>query len=146
MGCRNESAPSEWSPPLSNLKLNTDAAVKMNVGHIRIGGTIRDVKGLIVAGFSKPLVGCFSGELGKFLAFREGLQLAKQRGLKMGWAKSDTVNIVSTVNSVDRNFGVYGVVVDDIKVLYSESSLGTVVDHYKHLMDLVLNAHHMLDQ
>ncbi|KAL5782820.1 hypothetical protein ACOSP7_007849 [Xanthoceras sorbifolium] len=42
------------------------------------------------------------------------------QGLKMGWAKSDTVNIVSTVNSVDRNFGVYGVVVDDIKVLYSE--------------------------
>ncbi|KAK3225107.1 hypothetical protein Dsin_004969 [Dipteronia sinensis] len=71
-----------WSPPPCGfVKLNTDVAVKSGFDYMGIRAVIRDSMGKVLGAVSKPLRACFSAETGEFIAFREGLLLAKQLGL-----------------------------------------------------------------
>ena len=46
--------PNSWAPPSKEfLKLNTDAAVKKELGMVGLGGIIRDAKGEVLGAFSR---------------------------------------------------------------------------------------------
>ncbi|KAK3175742.1 hypothetical protein Dsin_032820 [Dipteronia sinensis] len=76
-------------PPLGYLKLNTDAVVPHGGNCFGIGAVIRDSEGKVVLALSKFVQGYFSVEVCEALALREGLSLAKQHGLSIGWAEVD---------------------------------------------------------
>ncbi|KAL5779809.1 hypothetical protein ACOSQ2_010546 [Xanthoceras sorbifolium] len=73
-----------WSPPpCGSLKLNCDAAVRIDKNFIGVGAAIRDSSGHVVVASSHLLSGFFSPEIGEFLALREGLLLASHHSLQV---------------------------------------------------------------
>ncbi|KAK3218227.1 hypothetical protein Dsin_012197 [Dipteronia sinensis] len=58
-----------------------------------------------------------SVEVCKALALREGLCLAKQHGLSVGWAEVDAANVAAGVNSSKPSKSIVGSVFDDISSL-----------------------------
>ncbi|KAK1560862.1 hypothetical protein Q3G72_031689 [Acer saccharum] len=58
--------------------------------------------------------GCFSVEVCEALALREGLCLAKQLGISVGWAEVDAANVAAGVNSPEHCRGVACFVFNDI--------------------------------
>ncbi|KAK4859634.1 hypothetical protein QYF36_009036 [Acer negundo] len=80
------SSKNEWRPPpLGGLKLDTYAIILHEGSSFGIGVVIRDSEGKVVLALLKFLQGCFSVEVCEALALREGLCLAKQHGLSVGW-------------------------------------------------------------
>ncbi|PON37557.1 hypothetical protein PanWU01x14_319290 [Parasponia andersonii] len=60
------------APPSRRLKLNIDASVRTSECRVAIGGVICDHWRVVVAAFSKTLVGKFSVDDAKTLTVREG--------------------------------------------------------------------------
>ncbi|KAK3204144.1 hypothetical protein Dsin_018190 [Dipteronia sinensis] len=85
-----------------------------------IGAVIRDFEGKVVLALSKFVQGCFSVEVCEALALREGLSLAKQHGLFIGWAEVDASSVAAGVNSSESSRGVACFVFDDIATLCKE--------------------------
>ncbi|KAK4854010.1 hypothetical protein QYF36_017661 [Acer negundo] len=102
---------------LFSLKLNYDASIKVVLLRIGAGMVIRDSNGNFMAASSKVFWGCFSPEIGKYMALREGLLLANQLGLKVDWVEADVVNIIADVISGDILFSHVGTIVNDIRAL-----------------------------
>ncbi|KAL5852453.1 hypothetical protein ACOSQ3_007571 [Xanthoceras sorbifolium] len=108
------------TPPLGELKLNTDAAVHPFSNQIGLGAIIHDEFGLVVAALSKPFVSSFSTETGDYLALREGLLLAKNLGMVVHRVESYTANVISGINSVDDSLEVAGLIISDVQSFCSE--------------------------
>ncbi|KAL5775011.1 hypothetical protein ACOSP7_012568 [Xanthoceras sorbifolium] len=107
-----------WSPPpAGSLKLNTDATVKSGFSVMGSGAVVRDSQGKVVAASAKPLLGFFPAELGELLALREGLLVAKELSLIIGWVELDAANAVARIsNSCPSSF--LDPIVSDIKALF----------------------------
>ncbi|KAK2651634.1 hypothetical protein Ddye_011490 [Dipteronia dyeriana] len=109
---------SGWHPPpQGGFKFNTDPVVPSDGSSFNIGAVIRDAKGQVVLVVSKCLRGHFSVEVCEALALREGLCLAKQHCLSVGWAEVDTANVAAGVNSSKPCKSVACFVFDDISSL-----------------------------
>ncbi|PON83481.1 hypothetical protein TorRG33x02_207530, partial [Trema orientale] len=63
------------APPSGRLKLNVDASVRTSEGRIGTGGVIRDHWRVVVATFSKTLVGKFSVDDVETFVVREGVSV-----------------------------------------------------------------------
>ncbi|KAL5743820.1 hypothetical protein ACOSQ2_026936 [Xanthoceras sorbifolium] len=92
-------------PPFSNLKLNSDVAIKKNSPFVGLGATIRDSSGKVVAAVSICFAGAVSVEVGEALALREGLLLAQDLGCSVEWVESDASNVINAVLETDLNLG-----------------------------------------
>ncbi|KAL5744797.1 hypothetical protein ACOSQ2_027913 [Xanthoceras sorbifolium] len=107
-----------WSPPpCGSLKLNCDAAVRIDKNFIGVGAAIRDSFGHVVVASSHLLSGFFSPEIGEFLALREGLLLASHHSLQVSLIETDASNVAAGVLSKSVCLGPAGAIVNDIKAL-----------------------------
>ncbi|PON73842.1 hypothetical protein PanWU01x14_053920 [Parasponia andersonii] len=88
MACR-------WQAPRSgHLKLNVDASVRTGEGQISIRGVIRDHWGVVVAAFSKTLVGKLLVDDAKTLVVREGVSFSVQNELYPSVVKSNSLSTI----------------------------------------------------
>ncbi|KAL5832096.1 hypothetical protein ACOSQ4_017450 [Xanthoceras sorbifolium] len=107
-----------WSPPpCGSLKLNCDAAVRIDKNFIGVGAAIRDSSGHVVVASSHLLSGFFSPKIGEFLALTEGLLLASHHSLQVSLIETDASNVAAGVLSKSVCLGPAGAIVNDIKVL-----------------------------
>ncbi|KAK2646732.1 hypothetical protein Ddye_021927 [Dipteronia dyeriana] len=82
--------PTDWlSPPVGLLKLDSDVEVRAGCNEIGLGAVIKDASSRVVAAISKSVAGNVTVELGKLLALREGLLLAKSFNLIIWVAEVD---------------------------------------------------------
>lgn len=74
-------ADKRWIPPhLGSLKLNTDTSFTSS-GGMGFGAVIRDFNGTVLVFLSGYLMGALSTCQAELMALREGLELAKTKGL-----------------------------------------------------------------
>ncbi|KAK3188614.1 hypothetical protein Dsin_028175 [Dipteronia sinensis] len=64
------------APPPGLLKLNIGTALRKASGSIGLGASIRGDKGRVLVARSKLLHGSLNGDIGQFMALRDGLMLA----------------------------------------------------------------------
>lgn len=99
---QQRSAPEEiakWSPPEKDtLKLNVDATLFHDVGHIGVGALVRDDMENVVWACSKMLVVDCNAFIIELLALREALELANDVGLLVSCIESDCNNAIEVVN------------------------------------------------
>ncbi|KAL5830517.1 hypothetical protein ACOSQ3_019985 [Xanthoceras sorbifolium] len=94
------SLPSPWSPPpVGELKLNDDVAIKPDSSMVDAGTVVRDRNILVVVALAKPLWGFFNSELGELLAIREGLLFAKSLKLFVSWVEVEASSVVARLQS-----------------------------------------------
>ncbi|KAL5781901.1 hypothetical protein ACOSP7_006930 [Xanthoceras sorbifolium] len=76
-------------PPLGNLKLNTDVAVKVDLSFI----------------------------VGEALALREGLLFVQSLSLFVEWIESDAINVVNAILDMEAYLSFDGLMINDVKAL-----------------------------
>ncbi|KAK3212040.1 hypothetical protein Dsin_016746 [Dipteronia sinensis] len=81
--------------------------------------SIRNDKGKVLAALSRPLTGLFSFDIGGFLAFREGLLLAKLHNFNVHIAEV-APSTASPLVSLDSALGGASFIVSDIRTLLAE--------------------------
>ncbi|KAI9174398.1 hypothetical protein LWI28_016686 [Acer negundo] len=97
------------------------SADKRNVKNfIGIGAAIRDYSGMVLVVISKPMFGNFLVEMGKLLAFRECLLLAKRFNLVINSAEIDAFAATLVLNLDDSYSGDAMFIVYDVKALHSK--------------------------
>ena len=69
-----------WSsPPPGKVKINIDAALFPPQKKIGVGCIVRDAKGIMLSGFSKPITGNYTAKEAKALGVREALSWLKTK-------------------------------------------------------------------
>ncbi|PON44613.1 Ribonuclease H-like domain containing protein [Trema orientale] len=123
MACR-------WqAPPSGRLKLNVDASVRTGEGRIGIGDVIRDYWGVVVAAFSKTLVGIFSVDDAETLAVREGFSFVAQNGLYPSVVENDSLSTIQEITNYHL-LAPNGLILANIKDLLLSVSCGS----YRHVL------------
>ncbi|KAK3185137.1 hypothetical protein Dsin_032423 [Dipteronia sinensis] len=111
----------DWlAPPPVLLKLNIGTTLCKDSGSIGIRVSIRDDKGRVLVARSKLLYGFFNGDIGKFMALRDGLMLAKFYNLPVRFVEVNSCKVFFSLNSQVSPLGDARFIINDIKALLSD--------------------------
>ncbi|XP_060965559.1 uncharacterized protein LOC133034485 [Cannabis sativa] len=91
----------KWQPPGAGFyKLNTDATYDHEGKIVGVGALIRDHLGSVIAGFSKPLQGCYSAKEMEAVALYHSLQWALDHHFHLHNIETDSLLVANAVNNM----------------------------------------------
>ncbi|KAL0008067.1 hypothetical protein SO802_009569 [Lithocarpus litseifolius] len=115
-----------WKKPREGwAKLNTDGASLGNPGRAGGGGVIRDHRGMWMKGFARK-IGHATSLLAKFLALRDGLQMALQLGINCLEVELDAKTVVQILLSNSNHIAAYSPLLNDCRYLLSKFQQVTI--------------------
>ncbi|XP_073121176.1 uncharacterized protein [Henckelia pumila] len=108
----------KWMPPpVSQLRLDTDAAVKEDKNLAAIGGIVRNHEGQPLMAFARNINLPSSIVHAELLAIEEGLRISKEIGLKIDQVFFDSLMAVQVVTKPEEDFSYIGAVAASVKKL-----------------------------
>uniref|UniRef100_A0A803NJ60 Reverse transcriptase domain-containing protein n=1 Tax=Cannabis sativa TaxID=3483 RepID=A0A803NJ60_CANSA len=111
---------SPWRPPdFGSLKMNVDAVVDSTNNIIGVGAVIRNCEGVVIAGFSKPLIGNFASHEMEAKAIFHSLVWATQLGLQLGHVETDAVMVTNALYGRTNCITAFNDLIIDISCLLS---------------------------
>ena len=94
----NPEVVSRWTPsPHGQVKLNTDASVRIGDNYISIRLVYRYCYRVVLAAYSKRVMGYFDDDTAELLAIRDGLQLAVNWRVSVALLESDSLHAISNI-------------------------------------------------
>uniref|UniRef100_A0A803QIB1 Reverse transcriptase domain-containing protein n=1 Tax=Cannabis sativa TaxID=3483 RepID=A0A803QIB1_CANSA len=85
---------SSWRPPdFGSLKMNVDATVDSTNNITGVGAVIRNSEGVVIAAFSKPLIGNFASHEMEAKVIFHNLIWASQLGIQFGHVETDALMV-----------------------------------------------------
>ncbi|KAK1615866.1 hypothetical protein QYE76_021383 [Lolium multiflorum] len=99
---RSGSVKHGWTkPPSGYVKLNTDAAVNLDLRHASTGCIIRDSSGQFLAACRVPIEGVIDVTTAEAQALRDGLRLVERIGCNNVYIEIDALDVVEAVKEPD---------------------------------------------
>ena len=94
----NPEVVSRWAPPPhGQVKLNSDASVRIGDNYISTRLVYRDCYRVVLAAYSKRIMGYFDDDTAELLAIRDGLQLAVKWRVSVALLESDSLHAIRNI-------------------------------------------------
>ncbi|XP_042950154.1 uncharacterized protein LOC122282268 [Carya illinoinensis] len=125
---KHQVAPSsEWSAPQpAFFKANWDAAIDKDNSKVGIGVIVRDSEGLVMASLCSSITLNPNPLLGEAVEALRATTLCAELGLTQIVLDGDALNVVQAVQSEEKNWSTFGIVIRDVKSLLSKVREGSI--------------------